>query len=613
MTSKDDSESDTKIPERHVSPTNFTLEIPNAPILPAPSAIVAPPFEFPLPPVVAPPEIRRRQAILFQPEEDIPIGQLYRTHLGGPCKVLTTRKSVKPLPSHRLALRYTSHHLDRFTFGSSSSHSSSDHSLFGNSSSNHSLSKYTSPDTTDADSSTPQRFVHLPLNKTPRCSEAYLSWRSAPLSTIALVPSCADLLSPRKRFRDSISSEDSVEEDIDTDVLEDIEADATTIEVAVDRDVKAGIDVGIGMKVDVMIDVEDEVKVEVESSDRGTMEVGVDMDAGIDIPDEIPLQRIEDIETAQRQLEAEHDYYLLCDGDNGNERNKNGKNGNGENGNAGNGNLNENNRDDMPVNLTVKNNDLAAYTQRFQELTMLCTSMVPKKEDRIERKGHYMSDFPKLKDQNYGNKAGNKNGVGEARGKAYVLGGGHANPDSNVIKGTFLLNNHYDFVLFNSGIDRSFVSSTFSTLLDIIPNNLDVSYVVELANGRISETNIVLRGCTLGLLGHPFNIDLMPVELGSFDVINGIDWLANHHAVIVCDEKIVRIPYDDEVLIVQGDEGRKGEKSKLSIISCTKTQKYTKRGCLIFLAKVTKKETIDKSKEKRLEDVPTVRDFSKVF
>nr|GFA21943.1 hypothetical protein [Tanacetum cinerariifolium] len=96
------------------------------------------------------------------------------------------------------------------------------------------------------------------------------------------------------------------------------------------RNVEAGIDIGIGMEVDIGIDVEDEVKDEVESSDRGTMEVGVDMDAGIDIPDcmlmpnaverleqvkkglqnihdhviEIPLQRKEDIETAQRQLEA---------------------------------------------------------------------------------------------------------------------------------------------------------------------------------------------------------------------------------------------------------------------------------------------------------------------
>ncbi|GKE06579.1 putative reverse transcriptase domain-containing protein [Tanacetum coccineum] len=229
------------------------------------------------------------------------------------------------------------------------------------------------------------------------------------------------------------------------------------------------------------------------------------------------------------------------------------------------------------------------------------------------RQGHYRSDCPKLKDQNHGNKAGNKNGVGKARGKAYVLGGGDANPDSNVVKGTFLLNNHYASMIFDSGADRSFVSTTFSTLLDITPDTLDVSYAVELADGRISETNTILRGCTLGLLGHPFNIDLMPVELGSFDVIIGMDWLANHHAVIVCDEKIVRIPFGDEVLIVQGDRDGKGEKSKLSIISCTKTQKYIERGCLIFLAQVTKKEIENESEEKRLEDVPTVREFPKVF
>ncbi|GJU79935.1 putative reverse transcriptase domain-containing protein [Tanacetum coccineum] len=134
-------------------------------------------------------------------------------------------------------------------------------------------------------------------------------------------------------------------------------------------------------------------------------------------------------------------------------------------------------------------------------------------------------------------------------------------------------------MIFDLGADRSFMSTTFSTFLNITPDTLDVSYAVELADGRISETNTILRGCTLGLLGHPFNIDLMPVELGSFDVIIGMDWLANHHAVIVCDEKIMRITYGDEVLIIQ----------------------------------VTKKETEDKSDEKRLEDVPTVRDFLEVF
>nr|GEU47034.1 ATP-dependent DNA helicase PIF1-like [Tanacetum cinerariifolium] len=167
------------------------------------------------------------------------------------------------------------------------------------------------------------------------------------------------------------------------------------------------------------------------------------------------------------------------------------------------------------------------------------------------RQGHYRSDCPKLKDQNRRNKAGNKNRIGEARGKAYVLGGRDANPNSNVVKGTFLLNNHYAFVLFDSGTDRSFMSTAFSTLLDVSPDTVDVSYAVELANERISEINTILRACTLGLLGHPFSIDLIPVELGSFDIIIGMDWLANHHAVIVCDEKIVQISFGDEVLVAQ--------------------------------------------------------------
>ncbi|GJS64414.1 putative reverse transcriptase domain-containing protein [Tanacetum coccineum] len=153
------------------------------------------------------------------------------------------------------------------------------------------------------------------------------------------------------------------------------------------------------------------------------------------------------------------------------------------------------------------------------------------------RQGHYKSDCPKLKNQNRGNKTGNK--TNKARGKACVLEGGEANPDSNVVTGAFLLDNRYASMLFDSGADRSFVSTTFSALLDVIPSTLDVSYAVELADGRVAETNIVLRGCTLGLLGHPFNNDLIPVELGSFDVVIGMDWLANHHAVIVCDEEIL--------------------------------------------------------------------------
>ncbi|GJS05789.1 hypothetical protein Tco_0322297 [Tanacetum coccineum] len=158
----DNSESDTEMPERHVSPT------------PHDDILIRWRSRFPLTPVVAPPRIRQRRAILIRPEEDIPISRLYRTHPGGLCRALTARKSVRPLPSHCLALRYTLHHLDRFNSESSSSYSSSDHSSSGHSISGHSLSGHTSPDTTIADSSTPPRFVYPPLARTLRYSKAYL-------------------------------------------------------------------------------------------------------------------------------------------------------------------------------------------------------------------------------------------------------------------------------------------------------------------------------------------------------------------------------------------------------------------------------------------------------
>ncbi|GKB99171.1 putative reverse transcriptase domain-containing protein, partial [Tanacetum coccineum] len=111
--------------------------------------------------------------------------------------------------------------------------------------------------------------------------------------------------------------------------------------------------------------------------------------------------------------------------------------------------------------------------------------------------------------------------------------------------------------------------------------------------------------------GHPFDIDLMPVKHGSFDVIIGMDWLEKYHALIVYDKKVVRIPYGDEVLIIRVDNYDSG--SKLNIISCTRTQKYIEKGCQVYLAHVTSKKADDKSKEKRLEDVPIVREFTEVF
>nr|GEV72077.1 putative reverse transcriptase domain-containing protein [Tanacetum cinerariifolium] len=136
----------------------------------------------------------------------------------------------------------------------------------------------------------------------------------------------------------------------------------------------------------------------------------------------------------------------------------------------------------------------------------------------------------------------------------------------NVVTGTFLLNNRYAFVLFDLGYDRSFVDTRFSSMLDIDPIKIGASYEVELADGRVASTNTILKGCTLNLVNHIFEIDLMPIELSTFDVIIGMDWLVKHDAVIICGEKVVRIQYGNEILRVESDKGV----SRLMVISCIK-------------------------------------------
>ncbi|GJV71748.1 putative reverse transcriptase domain-containing protein [Tanacetum coccineum] len=160
--------------------------------------------------------------------------------------------------------------------------------------------------------------------------------------------------------------------------------------------------------------------------------------------------------------------------------------------------------------------------------------------------GHFKRECQKLKNNNRGNQVGNRN----APAKVYAVGHARTNPDSNIVTCTFLLNNRYTSILFDTGADISFVSTAFSSQVDMKPTTLDHYYDVELADGRIIGLNTIIRGCTLNFLNHPFNIDLMPIELGSFDVIIGMDWLAKYQAVIVCAEKIIRIPWGNETLIV---------------------------------------------------------------
>ncbi|GJR64308.1 reverse transcriptase domain-containing protein [Tanacetum coccineum] len=177
-------------------------------------------------------------------------------------------------------------------------------------------------------------------------------------------------------------------------------------------------------------------------------------------------------------------------------------------------------------------------------------------------KGHYANQCRKTTNNN-------------AQGRAYMLRDRNAHQDPNIVTGMFLLNQHLARVLFDSGADKSFVSISLASMLNIPPITIDTFYNIEMADGNLVSTNTVIQGATLTLLNQPFEIDLMPIKLGSFDVVIGMDWLSKYHARIICDEKVIHIPINGETLIIRVME--------------------------------------KKSDEKRLEDIPVVREFPEVF
>ncbi|GJT67624.1 putative reverse transcriptase domain-containing protein [Tanacetum coccineum] len=145
------------------------------------------------------------------------------------------------------------------------------------------------------------------------------------------------------------------------------------------------------------------------------------------------------------------------------------------------------------------------------------------------KKGHYSNQYRKTTNNN-------------AQGRAYMLRDKNAHQDPNVVTGMFLLNQHLAKVLFDSEVDKSFVSISLASILNIPPITIDTFYDIEMADGNLVSTNTVIQGCTLTLLNQPFEIDLMLIKLDSFDVIIGMDWLSKYHARIICDEKVVHIP-----------------------------------------------------------------------
>lgn len=147
--------------------------------------------------------------------------------------------------------------------------------------------------------------------------------------------------------------------------------------------------------------------------------------------------------------------------------------------------------------------------------------------------GHRKNECPENKrndnnnNRRHNSNRGNNNAGGNtAKGRAFTIGRDEARNDNNIISGTFPLNQRYAHVHFDSGADRNFNSVKFIEFLGMSPTPLKERYSMKIADGKLLETSQTLEDCIVDLLGHKFPIDLMPISLGSFDVVIGMDWLA---------------------------------------------------------------------------------------
>ncbi|MFS7976319.1 putative nucleotidyltransferase, Ribonuclease H [Helianthus anomalus] len=196
-----------------------------------------------------------------------------------------------------------------------------------------------------------------------------------------------------------------------------------------------------------------------------------------------------------------------------------------------------------------------------------------------------------------------------ARARTFNINARQAQADNNVVNGTFLVNGIYASCLFDTGADNCFVSFEFEKLLSRKRSYLPSSFEVEVATGRSIAVNSVLRDCTLELNNHIFSIDLIPMQLGSFDVIVGLDFLRENHAEVVCFDKMIRFSLaNGDLLCVYGETASKG----LKLMSCVPANKYLRKEYRAFLVNIVVAEK-EKKRKAEVKDVPVVREFPQVF
>ncbi|XP_076951975.1 uncharacterized protein LOC143625556 [Bidens hawaiensis] len=193
-----------------------------------------------------------------------------------------------------------------------------------------------------------------------------------------------------------------------------------------------------------------------------------------------------------------------------------------------------------------------------------------------------------------------------SNGRAFMMKVNQTHSSNNAGNGAFSINNHSASVLFNTGADKSFILLDFAYIIDKPRDRLSKTFTIEVANGNSITIESVIRDCVITLNKVKFHINIILLQMGSLDVIVGMDWLTLNHVEVVCFKKFLCIPLKDgRILKVFGSKPA----SKLNLMSYFQAQRYLRKKYVSFIALVVEK---DKDK-KKVQDITIVRGFHEVF
>ncbi|XP_022024672.1 uncharacterized protein LOC110925006 [Helianthus annuus] len=193
----------------------------------------------------------------------------------------------------------------------------------------------------------------------------------------------------------------------------------------------------------------------------------------------------------------------------------------------------------------------------------------------------------------------------KAKARSFQLTAAEAKTEPDVVSGIFTINSIPACVLFDMGANKSFISYGLIRHPSFVLTKLSIPLKVELGDNRSFIVCDICQDCKLGIDDEEYSIDLIPMSMGEFQVVVGMDWLSRHRAKVVCFRKEIKLtsPSRKHVTIF-------GEKGGNPIIcSMLKAHKLMKHGCRAFIiyANEAEKELL------KIGDLPVVRDFEDVF